>query len=107
MSVVLVTGSAGLIGADTVKFFAVEGFDVVGIDNEMRRVLFGDDASTARSRERLQAEVKKYRHINGDVCDHELLESLFNREGPPISALNIDIICANSPQVKGRIERAF
>jgi hypothetical protein len=27
--------------------------------------------------------------------------------GPALSALNIDIICANSPQAKGRIERAF
>ena len=81
MSGVLVTGSAGLIGAETVRFFAVEGFDVVGIDNDMRRVLFGDDASTAWSRERLEAEVKKYRHIDGDVRDRELLESIFNREG--------------------------
>ena len=87
MSVVLVTGSAGLIGAETVRFFAVEGFDVVGIDNDMRRVLFGDDASTAWSRERLQAEVKKYRHIDGDVRDRELLESVFNREGRAISAV--------------------
>ena len=87
MSVVLVTGSAGLIGAETVRFFAVEGFDVVGIDNDMRRVLFGDDASTAWSRERLQAEVKKYRHIDGDIRDRELLESVFNREGRAISAV--------------------
>jgi CDP-paratose 2-epimerase len=47
MSVVLVTGSAGLIGAESVRFFAAEGFDIVGIDNDMRRVFFGDEASTA------------------------------------------------------------
>jgi CDP-paratose 2-epimerase len=87
MSVVLVTGSAGLIGAETVRFFAAEGFDVVGIDNDMRRVLFGDDASTAWSRERLQAEVKKYQHIDGDVRDPELLEAVFNRKGRAISAV--------------------
>ena len=87
MSVVLVTGSAGLIGAETVRFFAVEGFDVVGIDNDMRRVLFGDDASTGWSRERLQAEVKKYQHIDGDVRDPELLEAVFNRKGRAISAV--------------------
>jgi nucleoside-diphosphate-sugar epimerase len=46
----VVTGSAGLIGAETVRFFAAEGFDVVGIDNDMRRVLFGDDASHGRMR---------------------------------------------------------
>ena len=87
MSVVLVTGSAGLIGAETVRFFAAEGFDVVGIDNDMRRVLFGDDASTAWSRERLQAEVKKYRHVDGDVRDRELLELVFGRKGRAISAV--------------------
>ena len=27
--------------------------------------------------------------------------------GRALSALNIDIICANSPQAKGRVERAF
>jgi CDP-paratose 2-epimerase len=84
MSVVLVTGSAGLIGAETVRFFAAEGFDVVGIDNDMRRVLFGDDASTAWSRQRLQAEIKKYEHVDGDVRDADLLESIFRRKGRAI-----------------------
>src|SRR6516162_11219047 len=87
MSVVLVTGSAGLIGAETVRFFAAEGFDVVGIDNDMRRVLFGDDASTAWSRQRLQAEVEKYEHIDGDVRDPNLLESVFSRKGGAICAV--------------------
>ena len=47
MSVVLVTGAAGLIGAEAVRFFAAEGFDVVGVDNDMRRSFFGNEASTA------------------------------------------------------------
>jgi CDP-paratose 2-epimerase len=42
LGVVLVTGSAGLIGAESVRFFAAQGFDVVGIDNDMRRGVFGD-----------------------------------------------------------------
>ena len=87
MSVVLVTGSAGLIGAETVRFFAAEGFDVVGIDNDMRRVLFGDHASTAWSGERLQAEVTKYEHVDGDIRDPDLLESVFGRKGRAICAV--------------------
>ena len=87
MSVVLVTGSAGLIGAETVRFFAAEGFDVVGIDNDMRRVLFGDHASTAWSGERLQAEVTKYEHVNGDIRDSNLLESVLGRKGRAICAV--------------------
>src|SRR3954453_913350 len=87
MSVVLVTGSAGLIGAETVRFFAAEGFDVVGIDNDMRRVLFGDGASTAWSRQRSQAEIKRYEHIEGDIRDPELLDAVFGRKGHAISAV--------------------
>ena len=87
MSVVLVTGSAGLIGAESVRFFAAEGFDVVGIDNDMRRIFFGDEASTAWSRQRLEIEVKKYRHVDGDIRDATLLDSVFARYGGAIAAV--------------------
>ena len=46
MATVLVTGSSGLIGSETVKFFHEKGFDVVGIDNNMRKYFFGEDGST-------------------------------------------------------------
>ncbi|HYI69675.1 MAG TPA: NAD-dependent epimerase/dehydratase family protein, partial [Skermanella sp.] len=36
MSIAVVTGSAGLIGAEAVRFFTEKGMDVVGIDNDMR-----------------------------------------------------------------------
>ncbi len=75
MSVVLVTGSAGLIGAESVRFFAAQGFDVVGIDNDMRRVFFGDEASTAWSRQRLEIEIKTYRHVDGDIRDQATARS--------------------------------
>lgn len=45
MSVVVVTGSAGLVGSETADLFASLGFDVVGIDNDMRRTFFGEEAS--------------------------------------------------------------
>ena len=71
MGVVVVTGSAGLIGAEAVRFLAQQGFDVVGIDNDMRRVFFGNEASTAWNRQRIEIEVKGYRHIDGDIRDTE------------------------------------
>ena len=83
----LVTGSAGLIGAESVRFFAAEGFDIVGIDNDMRRVFFGPEASTAWSRRRLEAEVKNYRHIDGDIRDPGLLDTVFARYGTAIAAV--------------------
>ena len=47
MSVAIVTGSAGLIGSETVGFLAARGFTVVGLDNDMRQVFFCPEASTA------------------------------------------------------------
>ena len=46
MSVAIVTGSAGLIGSQAVRHFAALGLHVVGIDNDMRSVFFGPEAST-------------------------------------------------------------
>ena len=53
MKVALITGSAGLIGAETSRSFAARGFRVVGIDNDMRKTFFGDEASTRWSRNQL------------------------------------------------------
>jgi CDP-paratose 2-epimerase len=53
MTIVLVTGSAGLIGSESVIFFCEQGYTVVGIDNNMRQVFFGENASTEWNRERL------------------------------------------------------
>ena len=46
MSIVIVTGTAGLIGSESVKRFAREGFRVAGIDHDLRRWFFGDGVST-------------------------------------------------------------
>lgn len=54
MSVVIVSGSSGLIGSEAVTFFSREGFQVVGIDNDMRRYFFGHEASTKWNQNRLQ-----------------------------------------------------
>jgi CDP-paratose 2-epimerase len=47
MSVTLITGSAGLVGSDAALFFGSKGFTVVGIDNNMRKVLYGQDGDTS------------------------------------------------------------
>ena len=45
-SVAVITGSAGLIGSEAARYFAAQGLDVVGIDNDMRAYFFGAEAST-------------------------------------------------------------
>jgi len=77
MSLAIITGSGGLIGAAAVRFFADKGFDVVGIDNDMRRYFFGEEASTAWSVERLKKEVGSYRHYSIDIRDMESIQALF------------------------------
>jgi CDP-paratose 2-epimerase len=87
VSLVIVTGSAGLVGAEAVRFLAAENLDVIGIDNDMRRAFFGDAASTAWSRHRLEQEVKRYRHVDGDIRDQSLVAALFAQYGTAITAV--------------------
>ena len=42
----LVTGSGGLIGSECVRQLSAEGWEVVGIDNDMRRQFFGEQGTT-------------------------------------------------------------
>ena len=79
MAVAIVTGSAGLIGSDAVRFFAQQGFDVVGIDNDMRKYFFGSGASTSGSRHNLEQTVAGYCHSDLDIRDKEAIEATFSR----------------------------
>ena len=86
MSVALVTGSAGLIGSETVQFFCGLGFDVVGIDNDMRRTFFGEEASTAWNRTLLSERFpRQYRHVDLDIRDQAGIEAIFRDLGRDIS----------------------
>jgi CDP-paratose 2-epimerase len=64
MSIAIITGSAGLIGAEAARFFTDKGLDIVGIDNDMRRLFFGDDGSTQWSRATLESDLPRYRHVD-------------------------------------------
>jgi CDP-paratose 2-epimerase len=86
MSVALITGSAGLIGSEAAVFFAGLGMDVVGVDNDMRKIFFGDDASTAWNRSRLEQELgPRYRHHAIDIRDAAGLDALFTLHGKNIT----------------------
>jgi CDP-paratose 2-epimerase len=85
MSVALITGSAGLIGSESVRFFAGLGMQVVGIDNDMRRFFFGAEASTADSLERLQKAVPGYTHKHVDIRSAEAVADIFREFGTNIS----------------------
>ncbi len=79
MSVAIITGSAGLVGSEAVKYFACLGMDVVGIDNGMRTDFFGEEASTKWVRDRLTQTVPAYRHHEVDIRDSDRISQLFDR----------------------------
>jgi CDP-paratose 2-epimerase len=87
MSIAIVTGSAGLIGSEASRKFHAEGFDIVGIDNDMRSRFFGTDASTAGTRRQLQASLKRYQHEEIDIRNTEDIEKLFRRLGPEVKVI--------------------
>ncbi len=78
-NVVIITGSAGLIGSEAAKFFHEKGFTVVGIDNDMRASFFGKEASTAWNRELLCQGLKDYHHHEVDIRNEAAIDEIFAR----------------------------
>jgi CDP-paratose 2-epimerase len=84
---ILVTGSAGLIGSETVRRFAADGCRVVGIDNDMRKRFFGDEASTEKTRDELLANVPDYQHHEIDIRDAAAVNDIFKTHGRALAAI--------------------
>jgi CDP-paratose 2-epimerase len=88
MSTVIVTGSGGLIGSESVAHFARAGYDVVGIENDMRARFFGPDASTAHTTQRLLDEfAAEFRSEELDIRDAGGVLALFERIGSELAAV--------------------
>ena len=79
MSVVIVTGSCGLVGSESVKFFVSKGFDVIGIDNNSRRKFFGPDGDINWVKKNLIKSHKNYIHQNIDIRNYTDLEKIFKK----------------------------
>jgi CDP-paratose 2-epimerase len=77
MNVALITGSAGLIGSESVEFFSPKFDVIVGIDNNMREYFFGADGSTIWNKKRIEETVTNYKHYNPDIREYEALEKVF------------------------------
>jgi CDP-paratose 2-epimerase len=89
---ILVTGSSGLIGSEAVAHFDAQGHDVVGVDNNMRRVFFGEAGDTLWNLERLKATTKRFRHFAADIRDRQAVEELFEAHG-----FELIVHCAAQP----------
>jgi len=85
MSIAIVTGSAGLIGAETTRFLHAKGLTVVGIDNNMRKYFFGDDGSVSWNAEALRKSLPRYTHFATDIRDAAAIDEIFAKFGTEIS----------------------
>lgn len=94
MSTVIVTGSSGLIGSETAKHFHAEGFDVVGIDNNMRAHFFGPDASVEWNTQRLANSLPRFHHFPIDIRNAVEVERIFADYGKSIELV---VHCAAQP----------
>lgn len=88
MSIAIVTGSAGLIGSEASRHFAEKGLKILGVDNNMRKQFFGDEASTDWQKQQLTRELgDRYEHLEIDIRDREAVENLFRQYGNDISLI--------------------
>ena len=77
---VLLTGGSGLICSEAVEHFDVEGHEVAGVDNNMRRVFFGPAGDTLWNLDRLKSITKRFTHVALDIRDRTAIEELFRTQ---------------------------
>ncbi len=94
MSLALITGSSGLVGSEAVNFFSKKGFDVIGIDNNLRKFFFGKDGSTLWIKNKLLKNNKNFKNFNCDVRSYSNLEKIFKKYSKKVSLI---IHCAAQP----------
>jgi CDP-paratose 2-epimerase len=79
MPVAIVSGSGGLIGSESVKHLVAQGFDVVGLENDMRARFFGPEASTARTTQQLVETLDTFTSLDLDIRDADGVMDVFRR----------------------------
>jgi CDP-paratose 2-epimerase len=78
MPTAIVTGSGGLIGSESVAHFVEAGYDVIGLENDMRARFFGPEASTSHTTERLlRTHGDSFRSLEIDIRDAEAVRRVF------------------------------
>ena len=73
MKKLLVTGSSGLIGSEVVVFFNEQGWEIHGVDNNMRKDFFGPQGDTSWNRDRLRSSLKNFSHYEVDIRNRDHL----------------------------------
>jgi len=79
-----VTGSSGLIGSEVVGYFADQGNEVFGIDNNMRAVFFGPEGDTRWNQMRLAKNYPSFRHRDVDIRDRAIVKTCVEEIRPDL-----------------------
>ncbi len=88
MPIAIVTGSGGLIGSESVEYFVGQGFDVVGLDNDMRAYFFGEESSTKPVSARLAETLgSSFRPTALDIRDQPGVDALFAEHGSRVELI--------------------
>lgn len=87
MNIALITGCNGLIGGESVEFFASKFDLIIGIDNNLRKYFFGENGNTLWNRDRLQEKYPNFEHYDCDIRSYDALETIFNKYGSDISLI--------------------
>jgi len=92
MKKLLVTGSSGLIGSESVIYFDSKGWKTYGIDNNMRKEFFGKDGDTSWNLARIKNTTENFEHISIDIRNREKLLATVEKIKP-----DFIIHCAAQP----------
>jgi CDP-paratose 2-epimerase len=80
----VVTGSSGLIGSEVVSYFAELGYDVFGIDNNMRAEFFGPSGDTRWNERRLRSLYPNFHHFETDIRDRKAVLKVLGDVRPDV-----------------------
>jgi CDP-paratose 2-epimerase len=102
MRTVLITGSSGLVGSEAVAYFDARGWDVHGVDNNMRRSFFGPDGDTTPNLERLRRTTTRFTHHDLDIRQRDAMFELIRTHRPALL-----VHCAAQPSHDLAKDRPF
>ncbi len=95
MPVAIVSGSGGLIGSESVRHFVEAGYEVIGLENDMRARFFGAEASTAHTTETLVRQYPdEFQTLEIDIRDAEGVARIFAER---VGAIELVIHTAAQP----------
>jgi CDP-paratose 2-epimerase len=87
VAVAVVTGSGGLIGSESVRHLVEAGWEVIGLENDMRATFFGPEASTSHVTRDLVERYDEFRSIDVDIRDAESVDRIIAEHGARIELL--------------------